>query len=177
MSAPVRQAEHGQRRFLPRQRDRRSGVGHVLAALSRVLAETSDVSLLRGAFEEMTRRVVPVRSVRLRDTGSRWTERAGPVEAVESIALPVAGGVLEAAFDPGAPLGDWDFQTLGDAAHLASLVLEVERSRLQLSKAGLLPGCQARRDGAAPLIGSTPAMLALRARIERLAGTDFTVLL
>jgi len=34
-----------------------------------------------------------------------------------------------------------------------------------------------RRDGAAPLIGSTPIMEALRASIERVAVTDFTVLL
>ena len=34
-----------------------------------------------------------------------------------------------------------------------------------------------RRDGAAPLIGSTPAMASLRDRIERVASTDFTVLL
>jgi transcriptional regulator with PAS, ATPase and Fis domain len=33
------------------------------------------------------------------------------------------------------------------------------------------------RDGAAPLIGSTPAIATLRSTIERVAGTDFTVLL
>src|SRR6202045_3750418 len=40
-----------------------------------------------------------------------------------------------------------------------------------------VPSSPRRRDGAAPLIGSAPPMLALRSTIERVAGTDFTVLL
>jgi two-component system response regulator HydG len=40
-----------------------------------------------------------------------------------------------------------------------------------------LPVSRPPHDGAAPLIGSTPVMCALRAQIERVAGTDFTVLL
>jgi DNA-binding NtrC family response regulator len=39
------------------------------------------------------------------------------------------------------------------------------------------PAAKSRRDGAAPLIGSTRAMSALRDRIERVANTDFTILL
>ncbi len=177
MATPVFQVERDRQTFAARQRDRRAGIGQILEALSRALNDTSDLSLLRGAFEELTRRAVPVRAVRLRDVNNRWAERGGPIDAIESITLPVAGGVLEASFEPGAPLGDWDFQTLGEAAHIGGLVLEIERSRLELARAGLLPGSQPKRDGAAPLIGSTPAMLALRARIERLASTDFTILL
>ena len=89
-----------------------------------------------------------------------------------------APGLLEATFDPGCRLGEWDFQMLGLAAHLAALVLEIERLRVQLARAGLLPVNRPRRDGAAPLIGSTPAHAdALRSTIERVAATDFTVLL
>src|SRR5262249_14719362 len=43
--------------------------------------------------------------------------------------------------------------------------------------ARILTGIRQRRDGASPLIGSTPAMQALRTTIERVASTDFTVLL
>ena len=150
MPAPVSKIERERSNFVPRQRDRRSGLGHLLAVLSRSVSDASDLALLRGAFEETTRRIVPVRAVRLRDAGTRWIDRAGPVDAVESVVLPVTGGTLEAFFDPGTPLGDWDFQTLGEAAHLAALVLEIERHRFQLAKAGLLPGCQPKRDGAAP---------------------------
>jgi DNA-binding NtrC family response regulator len=63
------------------------------------------------------------------------------------------------------------------ASHVASFVLEIERARLQLARAGIGPAVKARRDAAAPLIGSTPAIQALRSRIERVARTDFTVLL
>jgi DNA-binding NtrC family response regulator len=167
--------------FVPRRRDRRAGLGSVLAALSGSLNEQGDISLLRGAFEETVRRAVPVRAVRLRDNNSRWAGRGGSVEALESVALPVAagaaGGVLEASFDPGAPLGEWDFHVLVEAAHVGALVLEIERTRLQLARAGLLPGHRRKRDSAAPLVGSTAVMQALRTRIERLAGTDFTILL
>src|SRR6185436_1073285 len=71
----------------------------------------------------------------------------------------------------------WDFQMLDLAAHLGALVLEIERARTQLARAGLLNGARPRRDGAAPLIGSTPAMRTLRSAIERVGATDFTVLL
>src|SRR6185437_10271848 len=42
---------------------------------------------------------------------------------------------------------------------------------------GVTPVLRTRVDGAAPLIGSTPAMEQLRSTVERVAGTDFTVLL
>jgi transcriptional regulator with PAS, ATPase and Fis domain len=69
---------------------------------------------------------------------------------------------------------------LGLAAHVAALVLEIERSRLQLVRAGLLEGSRSKRDTsfrAAPLVGSTPPMQALRASIDRVAATNFTILL
>jgi DNA-binding NtrC family response regulator len=151
-----------------------------LTALSRAIADRADGSLLRGTFEQTLRRLVPVRSVRLRDNTSRWSGRGEGPDAIESIALEVqgsdAGGVLEAAFEPGSPLGDWDFQLLGVAAHIGALVLEIERRRLQLARAGLL-SARPKRPTVAPLIGSTPAMQALRAQIDRVAGTDFTILL
>jgi DNA-binding NtrC family response regulator len=165
---------------VPRRRERRQGFIDLLTTVSRSMQDRTDASLARGAFEEMLRRLVPVRRVTLRDS-QRWTGRADPHDAVESIALEVpgvgGGGILEAAFDPGAPLGDWDFQMLGVAVHVGALVLEIERSRLQLARAGLLPALRVRRDGAAPIIGSTPAIQALRSQIERVAGTDFTVLI
>jgi two-component system response regulator HydG len=166
--------------WTPRQRDRRRTLGDLLAALTRSIGDRTDVSLLRGTFEESLRRLLPVRSTRLRDHTTRWMARESP-EVVESIALNVpgagAGGVLEAWLDPGAPVGEWDFQLLGAAAHVGALVLEIERSRLQLARAGLLPAVKPKVERAAPLIGTTPAMRTLRNEIQRVAGTDFTVLL
>ena len=72
--------------------------------------------------------------------------------APEGIALEVPGadveapGVLEATFDPGACLGEWDFQVLGLAAQIGALVLELEKSRVQLARVGLLGSNRGRRD-------------------------------
>src|SRR6185295_16972701 len=107
-----------------------------------------------GAFEEKLRQMVPVRTVQLRDAGSRWANRSGAVTSPESVALEVPGadpdapGVLEATFDPGCRLGDWDFQMLGLAAHIGALVIEVERCRLQLLRAGLASPNRPRREAA-----------------------------
>jgi transcriptional regulator with PAS, ATPase and Fis domain len=167
------------RPFTPRRRDRRSAIGTILAALARSLAQREDVALLRGTFEEGLRRVVPVGALRLRDGSSPWAGTIGRLEGGESIVLAVPGqpgGVLEAALQPGAPVGEWDFQVLSEAANLAALLLDLEH-KTQLSRAGFQSGARPKRDGAAPLIGSTPAMQMLRARLERVANTDFTVLL
>ncbi len=166
---------------IPRQRDRREAWSDLLAALARSLDRRLDVSLMRGAFETALSRVVPVRGVQLREIGSRWGTRVATAVS-ESVVLEVPGadpssaGLLEVSFDPGCRLGDWDFQVLGTAANLGALVLEIERSRLQLARAGLLNPNRLVRDGAAPLIGSTEVMQRLRAAIERVAATDFTVL-
>src|SRR5436305_1598886 len=104
--------------YNPRQRDRRQGFGDLLAALTRGLDRKSDVSLLRGSFEQMLRRIVPVRSIELRERGSRWTNRPETITGTESIAIeipgsdPAAPNVLEATFDSGSPIGQWDFQML-----------------------------------------------------------------
>src|SRR5205085_12036609 len=88
-----------------RQRDRRQAFADLLAALTRGLDRRNDISLLRGAFEEMIRRVVQVRTIQLREAGSRWTSRPAAA-GVESFAIEVPGadplnaGVLEATFDP-----------------------------------------------------------------------------
>src|SRR3954467_7115718 len=170
--------------FTPRQRDRRQALADLFGALTRSLDRRHDISLMRGAFEEWLRRMVPLRTVHLREAGSRWNGRGDVPSAPESIAIEVPGpdparpGVLEATFDPACGLGEWDFQMLGMAAHVGALVLEIERSRLQLVRAGLLVlNRPIHRDAVAPLVGSTPEMRALRDRIERVAATDFTVLL
>jgi two-component system response regulator HydG len=180
MTGSAQPEEAGRQAFAPRQRERRAALSELLTALTHALGETRDVSLLRGIFEEGVRRAMPVRSVHLRDRTSRWGGRSDP-GALESMALEVpctgSGGVLEATFDPGCHLGEWDFQLLGITAHIAAFVLEIERARLQLARAGLLPAVRIRRDQAAPLLGSTPAIHTLRSQIARVAATDFTVLL
>ncbi|HXD72269.1 MAG TPA: sigma-54 dependent transcriptional regulator, partial [Vicinamibacterales bacterium] len=167
---------------VPRRRDRRRGFAELLAVIARNLDRRGDVAFVRGAFEETLRRIVPIRTARLRENGQRWP-LAPEGQENEVIALEVPGGdhdapaILEATFDPGCRLGEWDFQALSMAAHVAAMVLEIERGRTQLLRAGVTPVLRTRVDGAAPLIGSTPAMEQLRSTVERVAGTDFTVLL
>jgi len=56
-------------------------------------------------------------------------------------------------------------------------VLEIERSRLHLARAGLWIGSRPAVEDQRPIVGATPVMRQLRETIERVAATDFTVLL
>ena len=167
----------------PRRRDRRRGFAELLAVVARSVDRRGDIPFIRGAFEDALRRIVPVRSVHLREAAHRWPAAHEQGPDAETIALEVPGGdpaspgVLEATFNAGCRLGEWDFQTLSMAAHVGALVMEIERGRMQILRAGLAADSRARRDAVAPLIGSTPAMALLRSTIERVASTDFTVLL
>jgi transcriptional regulator with PAS, ATPase and Fis domain len=167
----------------PRRRDRRNSVGNLLAAITRTLRRNEDLANVRGAFETAVQQVIPVRTATLRDLSSRWSGRSDARKGAESIALEVPGsepygaGTLEATFDPGASLGEWDFQMLGYAAQIGGLVLEIERCRQQMARAGLIAAGTVRAESAAPLIGSTSVMRELRETIARVASTDFTVLL
>ncbi|MGE0450176.1 MAG: sigma-54 interaction domain-containing protein [Vicinamibacterales bacterium] len=170
-------------RLTPRRRDPRRGLSDVLATVVRTLHARMDPAATRSAFEEAVCRLLLAKSVALRDARPRWphsraSERAGDCAAVE---LPQAGAsppaVLEATSDSGTPFSDWDLQLLDDAAQVGVLVLEIERGRgAPGGRAAAVPA-RSKRDGAAPLIGSTSVMASLRSRIERVASTDFTVLL
>jgi len=166
-----------------RRSERRAGINALLASLAQGLRDDRAAAALRGRFEGELRQLVPVRSVRLRETAPPFAVGLGRLKALpDSVCLDIAvsgesqRAQLEATVDPTRPLDQWDLQTLGAAAHVASLVLEIERGAGQQAGHGGLFRC-IRADGAAPLIGSSEAMQALRERIERLALTDFTVLI
>ena len=79
---------------------------------------------------------------------------------------------IDVLFEPGRTLDGWTCQLLEAATHVAALVLEMERAL------GRPPQfARIRRDGAAPLIGSSQAIRLVRERIERVAATDFTILI
>jgi DNA-binding NtrC family response regulator len=166
-----------------RQRDRRNGINGLLASLAQGLRDEHATAALRERFESALRQLVSVRSVRLRETSPQFTLRpSNAPSSAESLCfdIPISGqgrrALLEATLDRATKLDEWDFQTLGAAAHLASFVLEIERAAA-LGGGNGKPGRRCHADGAAPLIGSSPVMHALRERIERLALTDFTVLI
>ena len=162
-----------------RIRDRRMAFAGLLATLSRGLERTREPLALRRILEDGLRRVLPVRDITLRDHQVRLSVvSAGANRTPESISFEIPTGepgrhaVLEAAFDPSSCLDDWDVQVLASASHVAALLLEIERTR-----SSRLPALRHGRDGAAPLIGLSAGMRLLRERMEKVAVTDFTVLI
>jgi transcriptional regulator with PAS, ATPase and Fis domain len=117
-----------------------------------------------------------LRTVRLREVRTRYQARlVTPTRTADSIVLgvptsdPRVQAVLEASYDPMQPLNDPDVEVLTAIAQLGGYVLEVARGRS--TGRGRAPR------GLAPLIGTTAIMQELRARVERVAVTDFTILI
>src|SRR2546425_7220054 len=173
----VNELPRAEPRTWTRRSDRRSDLRQVLEALAHAIRLPPEERSLPGLFERELRRVLSVRTVRLREVPARYQARlVTPTRTPESIVLnvptsePGRQAVLEAAFEPGGRMDEWNVDLLRAAAHLGALVLEAERHRAQV-------GSYRRLDGAAPLIGSTSVMHDLRERLERVAVTDFTVLI
>jgi transcriptional regulator with PAS, ATPase and Fis domain len=149
---------------------------HVLAALAATLERRVAETSLTTVFEHEVRTLLAVKAVRLREVPARYHARlVTPTRTADSVVLgvptadPRAQAVLEATYEPGRLVGDREVEALASLAHLGALVLEATRARTTLQ-----PGAG---DGAAPLLGSTGAMRALRERLERIALTDFTILI
>jgi len=148
---------------------------HVVAAVSAALARQPVPDNLPGIFEEQVQQLLAMRAVRLREIPARYQARLiTPTRTAESIVVgvptadPTSQAVLEASFERGRTLEERDFELLTAAAQLGGLVLEAAR------KWGLpRPSADERRG---PLVGSSPVMALLRERVERVAATDFTVL-
>ena len=147
----------------------------IVAAVSAALTHPS-VAELPGIFERQVQQLLSMRAVRLREIPARYQARlVTPTRTPESIIVgvptadPNVQAVLEASFDRGRTLDDRDFELLTAAAQLGGLVLEAAR-RWGPSRLTLPPETS-------PLVGSSPAMVALRDQVERVAHTDFTVLI
>jgi transcriptional regulator with PAS, ATPase and Fis domain len=160
-----------------RRGERRADLRHVIRSLAANILTRHDDRALPTVLEQALAQIVPARTVRLREVPARYPSRlAAPARTSESVVLDVPTPdserqfVLEAIVDPDRPLDEWNVDLLSTATFLGTLVLEMEGRR----NPAPVPF---RLDGAAPLIGSTPAMRALRERIERVAGTDFMTLI
>ena len=154
----------------PGRRRQATGVGVLVGVVARALAAGKEPGQLRERFEDELRTFVRARVVSVRDDA----QPAGP--EVMCFDIPASGGHsrarIDAVFETTRMLDGWTCQILDSATHVAALLLEVERAQGR-------PPLQARSraDGAAPLIGSSSAIRAVRDRIERVAATDFTVLI
>jgi DNA-binding NtrC family response regulator len=151
-------------------------VQQVIAALGTALARNAAERNLPAVFEYEVQRLLSVRAVRLREIPTRYQVRlVTPTRTAESVVLSVPTAdphnqaILEASVDPDRPLGDWEYEALVAAAQLAGLVLEASRART-------VPP-PARSDAPTPLVGASLAMQQLRRSVERLAQTDFTILI
>jgi DNA-binding NtrC family response regulator len=181
MSVSIAQTEPRRPRTAARQVERRRGITELLAAISQALGGPREPFALRAVFEQRLGSLIPVREVQLRLPAGRHLAGVGGhvPPALETVSLDVPGSeaALHAVIEPGDRLGDWEQQMLGAAAHVAALVLEIERNRALLPRAGLQQPARTARDRQTPIVGDTPAVAGLRSTIERVAGTDFTVLL
>jgi transcriptional regulator with PAS, ATPase and Fis domain len=140
----------------------------VAAALPRA----RDPRFLRDRYEDELRALLNAHTIALRDgvAAPRIDERA--------VSLPITMGELtlgaiDATFEDRPMLDSWDRQVLDAARDVGALVLVIDRAM----RAGLFGGTRSRADGAAPIIGSSSGIRAVRGRIERVALTDFAVLI
>jgi transcriptional regulator with PAS, ATPase and Fis domain len=162
-----------------RRADRRTGVESLVRRVTADLLNTNNRRNLAMFLTQRLAQLTRVRSVRLNEiSGTMSTRSLQPIRARDYVAyaVPVREEgrqvMLEAAFDARHRPDDWTCQLLEAAASIAGLLLETER--LATTPA---PLTVAERDGAAPLIGSSDIMRLLRDRVERVANTNFTVLI
>ncbi|MEZ5294539.1 MAG: sigma 54-interacting transcriptional regulator [Vicinamibacterales bacterium] len=154
-----------------RGRDRRDGLHALVRALATHLVSGEPRVRLDGVLESGLARAL----------GAAWL-RTVHHDQQGRPPSPRGARVLSAGPAPGQHvlfelalldrrLDAWDEQLLETAAHLLTLAQAADRQ--------FVPRASASRGGAgaAPLIGSSVQMRALRDRIERVAGSNFTVLI
>ena len=131
---------------------------------------------MRQQFEAELCELMNAREVTLRDGP------AMPRPPVSAISLDVVSGgitigAIDATFDEGScAFDEWDHRLLESARELAALVMIIDRAqRAGVLGVGAAPGPA--RDGTAPIVGSSAAIRSVRARMERVAATTFTVLI
>ena len=154
-----------------RTAERRRGMTALLAAVGAGVGLAADPRAARERLEQELRLALQARSVILRDES---TPLLGPNTL--SFDVPFGSGEtrarLEVQFEHARPLDEWSGQVIEAATLLAAMILEVERATGRC-----LNGARRTADGAAPLIGSSEAIRRVRERIERVAASDFTVLI
>ena len=151
---------------------RRPDVATLLAAVTTGASLSREPRAARERFEEELRLALDARSVIVREEARSLVPPPPNVLCVE---IPLGPSEirarLEASFDGPKPMDDWTCQMLDAASHVAAILLELERA------GGRLAHAKRQADAAAPLIGSSEAIKRVRDRIERVASTDFTILI
>lgn len=144
-----------------------------LAVLESRIVGGAKIGVLEAAVPAALERLVPIRGARLTAVPAPpLAAREGP--AASSLRFPVsvasrADLALEVSIDPGLALDAWERQALRQAARVVGLLIAWR------NQSPPPPGQPP--EPAAPLVGSSAPMRRLREQIERVAATDFTVLI
>jgi len=153
--------------------ERRRGISSLLAATAAALPSCREPRLLRHRFEMAFADLVNAREVELRD-GPAMPRPPQSTISFDVTCGDFTLGAIDAVFDNETfAFDEWDHQLLESARHLGALVLVIDRAQ----RSGLLGVARSRPDGAAPIVGSSAAIRAVRERMERVAATDFCVLI
>ena len=142
----------------------------LLTAVTSGFSLAREPKAVRQRFEEELRALVDARSVIVREGVG------GAVPGPDVVLLDVPSAPwsvptrLEAVFEPPQQVDERKRRTLAVGAQVAALLVELEHADSRWARLR-------RVDGAAPLIGSSVAIRNVRERIERVAVTDFTVLI
>lgn len=142
----------------------------LLSAITSGFSIAREPRLVRQRFEEELRALVNARSIAVRECPP-GTVSLPDVLTFDVPAAPWSAPTrLEAVFEPAQTVDEWKRRTLSIGAQVAALLVELEHADGRWTRLR-------RPDGAAPLVGSSAAIRDVRERIERVAVTDFTVLI
>ncbi len=157
-----------------RSSERRRGICTILSAVAAALPGRHEARHLRQRFESELRDLLQARDLELRD-GSAMSRPPDSTLSVEVTTGDFTLGAIDAEFEEGRVFDDWERELIESARELAALVLIIDRVQRAGGLGAVGPGA-AGTDGAAPIVGSSAAIRAVRSRIERVAATGFTVL-
>jgi transcriptional regulator with PAS, ATPase and Fis domain len=145
----------------------------LLESVADVLPSCREARAVRNRFERKLCDLLHLREVELRD-GPAIPHPPEDVLSLEVRSGEFTLGAIDAVVDPQRALDAWDRQLLDAARQIASLVLTIDRAQ----RAGMFTTAGGyRRNGAAPIVGSSAGIRAVRERMERVAATHFTVLI
>jgi DNA-binding NtrC family response regulator len=153
--------------------ERRRGIASLLAATTAALPSCREPRLVRQRFEMALAELINAREVELRD-GPAMPHPPHSMISLDVTCGDFALGAIDVVVDDETwAFDEWDQQLLDSARHMGALVLMIDRAQ----RSGLLGAARNRPDGAAPIVGSSAGIRAVRERMERVAITDFTVLI
>ena len=158
-----------------RSGERRRGVAALLSTVASALPGCREARVIRQQFEAELCQLMNAREVQLRD-GPAMPRPPESAISVEVVSGDLTLGAIDATFDEGScAFDEWDLQLLESARQLGALVMTIDRAQ-RAGQLGAGSGAGP-ADGAAPIVGSSDAIRRVRARMERVAATGFTVLI